>query len=431
MAQLNINNSTAFALRDQHHAAKTFTSSAGYPLAPYHGFLFHVFLEFNSVASANRYDETKTVSVLIKAADLPKFKMQTETLNQYNRKRLVHTKIEYDPIRLVLRDDVANHVRNIWIDYHSYNTNDPNIGPLIYSTGGVYNERMGLSFGLDASAAAVNEISHIPLLRSVQIFSMGNHQYSRMQLINPVIVSADFDSHDYSEGGKTMELTLGIEYESVLYSTGDTKEIGSFGENNSEYYDTGSSNLAPANLDRPDSTLVSRAPQKGPLPQAPDVFLTPRTALQQAATQIDAVAGNVSSQLRGQTRFTERQFFEVLRDTVSSTSRSRSPFVFPVADAITDQSRLVELESREQLERSEIASGINVTSNGVSVTTSAVQRNARITALGTAQTSIDVAIQIDPRIPPGLTPAERVLFKRSFPRLPSTDPRSRVPPYVG
>jgi len=427
VAQLNVNNSEAFALRDRHHAAKTFTSTAGYPLAPYHGFLFHVFLEFNSTASANRYNETKTVSVLVKAADLPKFKMQTETLNQYNRKRLVHTKIEYEPIRLVFRDDVANHVRNIWIDYHSYNVNDPNITPQAYNIG-VYNNIETRAYGLDASAAA--SAGYEPMLRSVQIFSMGNHQYSRMQLVNPVISSADFDSHDYSEGSKTLELTLGIEYESVIYSTGDTKSIGSFGANNAQYYDTGSSNLAPANLDREGSTLVSRAPNFGALPQAPDISLTPRTVQQEAARAVDAVAGNVSSTLRGQTRFTERQFFEVLRDTVSNSTRTRSPFVFPVAAAVTDLSSLVDLEKKEQLERSEIQNGINVTSNGVSVNTSAVRSNISTTALKTPQTIAASSIQIQPRIPNNLTPVETALFVRSFPPLPSTDPRTKLPPYV-
>lgn len=429
MAKLNTNNSTSFALRDYHHAAKTFTSTAGYPLSPYYGFLFHVNLVFNTNVTPGRANETRTVSVLVKSADLPQFKLQTETLNQYNRKRLVHTKIEYQPIRLSFRDDVANYVRNIWIDYHSYVTNDPNISTQEYNLG-VYNNIETRRYGLDASAAAAS--THEPLLRSVDIFSMGNHQYSRMSLVNPVISSADFDNHSYDDsGGKTLELTLGIEYETVKYETGNTSDIPGFGDDNEQHYDTQRNVMKPGNMDNLEQTpTFAREVNRSPLPTAPDVSLTPRTEAQEQSRIIDAVPGNVNSSKRNQTKFTERKFFEIVQTSVSEFGRDRRPYVFPVAQAIDTAEDLVSLVQEESENFGNISSGSAVVSNGVNVGTTKVQRGVSNTPLTTPQSTGTNAIVITPQVPTGLSPVEVELFRRSYPPIFSTDPRSKLPPYV-
>ena len=241
MAQLSNNSAGAeLTQRDANHAAKTFTSEPGYTNAPYSGFLFHVNVVFNNVAPSSI--DKKTVSMLIKASDLPEVQFETETYNQYNRKRIVNKRVIYQPIKLTFHDDVANNVRNMWIAYNQhYNADSAHITNAAWKYDNVYrSEGFGRAYGLD-----VNTVT--PFLDKIEIHSMGNHRYSKMTLVNPIINSAAFDDHNYSEGAKIMETTFNVEYENIIYSTGGTDQISNFGKNNPEHYDL---NASPLGVDR-------------------------------------------------------------------------------------------------------------------------------------------------------------------------------------
>lgn len=416
MATLNTNNSLAFGLRDYHHAAKTFTTVAGYPHAPYHGFLFHVFIEFNRFVSAQRVEDTKTISVMLKSADLPKFQINTETLNQYNRKRLVHTKINYAPVQLSFHDDVANFVRNIWIDYHKYNTNDPNQTLDTMTNGTIYDPVFSQAYGLDSPSSGRD--THLPLIKSIHIYSMGNHQYSLMQLVNPVISQADFDTHDYSDGSKVMAMNLGVEYESVLYNTGRTEDIPGFGDDNQEYYDTNKNILQAGNLDIPGSSLFSGIYERNPLNDLLDQLTQP--------SRIDPASGNVKTNKRKQVRFTEEKYFEVVQDAVSKSSDSRYSFTFPVAAAVSSNSALVEFDQKYKITQDTVYRSNAVRSNGQNIASTSTSNSPPLTT----QNPDKNAILVQASVPSGLTTAELALFNKAYPPIPSTDPRSRKPPYV-
>ena len=80
-------------LKDYRHASKTFRS-AGMDLHPRHKFLFHVYFNLNvtelpGLRSAFSVDDQARVSLLVKNIQLPNYTIDVDTLNQYNRKRLV------------------------------------------------------------------------------------------------------------------------------------------------------------------------------------------------------------------------------------------------------------------------------------------------------------------------------------------------------
>jgi len=110
-------------LRDYTHASKTFTSNQ-YELKPRFKFLFHVSFTLNTqIPSLNKFVTTGDISSLsyvVKTVDLPKYNVKTETLNQYNRKRVIQTGIEYQPVTLTFHDDGGDVTRNLWYNYFSY-----------------------------------------------------------------------------------------------------------------------------------------------------------------------------------------------------------------------------------------------------------------------------------------------------------------------
>ena len=113
-------------LRDYQHASRTFLTNS-YELKPRFKFLFHVNFVLNvdqipALRTAQIFGETQlsSLSLSVKTVDLPKYTFNTETLNQYNRKRVVQTKINYDPVTITFHDDSGDNIREMWYQYYSY-----------------------------------------------------------------------------------------------------------------------------------------------------------------------------------------------------------------------------------------------------------------------------------------------------------------------
>jgi hypothetical protein len=275
-------------LKDYAHASKTFRSN-GYEHAPRNKFLFHCYFNINtsmipSLAAIYNSTETATIGLMVKTIMLPKFKLETETLNQYNRKRVIQKKINYQPVTTTFHDDGGDLIRSMWYNYYSYYYKDPNqaygppaqngsIGQIQTLPGFSYNARdiyandrvvndwgfVGESYtqgnaGSNGVGSGGDQTTGKPaFFRDITIYGMNQHKWASYTLINPLISSWDHDTYNYSEGGGIMQNTMTIEYETVKYYTGaiggvrpDTNVVG-FAD--PAYYDNVRSSLA-----RPGST---------------------------------------------------------------------------------------------------------------------------------------------------------------------------------
>ena len=267
------------SLRDYTHASKVFRTNA-YELKPRFKFLFHVSFTVNyqqipALKGAMDIDALTNLSYVVKTADLPKFTVATEYMNQYNRKRLIQTKISYDPVTITFHDDGSDTVRNMWYNYYSYYYKDAsqkygNDANTNGSAGASQNKQNG--FGgwerdIYSDNRQVNDWGYIgeavndgtnsttsaggkpPFFRDIRIYGFDtNHKYAEYVMINPLIKNWAHDQYDYSAGNGTMQNTMTIDYESIKYYTGapNTNAVG-FGK--PEHYDTTRSPIA-----RPGST---------------------------------------------------------------------------------------------------------------------------------------------------------------------------------
>jgi len=269
-------------LRDYTHASKTFTTNQ-YELKPRFKFLFHVSFTINtSIPSLNQFvtkSDISSLSYVVKTVDLPKFNIKTETLNQYNRKRIVQTGIEYQPVNITFHDDGGDVVRNLWYNYYKYYYKDPSqryLSPnnVNGSAGASENTPTGFSYNsrdIYADDRQVNDWGYIgesfddgnnslnsdtgkpPFFRDIRIYGMDQHKFAEYVLINPLISSWNHDTYNYSEGGGTMQNTMTINYETVKYYTGaigsSRPDINVQGFADPAHYDTTVSSLS-----RPGST---------------------------------------------------------------------------------------------------------------------------------------------------------------------------------
>jgi hypothetical protein len=238
-------------LRDYTHASKTFTTNS-WELKPRFKFLFHVVFTLNVEeipALRNvpifQAQNIPNLSLAVKTVDLPKFTVDSEVLNQYNRKRIVQKGIKYDPINVTFHDDSGDNIRELWYQYYSYYYNDPrqqyisNASPTNGRIGNVQQKANGFSYNtrdiyeqnrignindwgfigesyLDGTSTASGKP---PFFKDIQIFGFDQHKYARYILINPVITSWSHDQYSYEDGG-VMQNSMTIQYETVKYFNG-------------------------------------------------------------------------------------------------------------------------------------------------------------------------------------------------------------------
>lgn len=235
--------STGDNLKDYAHASRLFIDD-NYRLSPKYGFLFHVAIDVNPEISRMPRDQLLELGMVIKRAALPKFSVDSKTLNAYNRAALVQNKIKYDPVSLVFHDDSADVVRNFWYDYYSYYYRDSDYQEGVYNYSHKYSQRRAQEWGYKPRSYPGSDPSTQQFIRSVRIYSLHQKRFTEYTLINPIITQ--FQHGDHENGSSTtMEHSMTISYETVKYAYGwvSNRTISGFAD---IHYDHVPSPLTPA-----------------------------------------------------------------------------------------------------------------------------------------------------------------------------------------
>jgi len=274
------------SLKDYAHASnlyRTGKSNIPFALAPKAGWIYYVVFNFNpdavaaaegpaaaaaasgsllgSVASAlggpiasliggnttskGLYSDPQAKSIvgmLVKNVDLPKFQIQTEVVNQYNRKTVIQKGITYNPVNFTFHDDQYNVIHNMWTDYYKYYFADSNYGgtgPIGTNQDGtpfqfannkytpINSKNTPTAYGLN-SPKLVND-SRSPFKRfsffeNIIVYQMNQKMFTSFQLVNPVIAGWEHDRMDQTQGNKLVESKMTINYEAVIYGSGKVKK---------------------------------------------------------------------------------------------------------------------------------------------------------------------------------------------------------------
>lgn len=232
-------------LKDYKHASRLFVQNF-YRLAPKHGFLYFVRFRLNPNVADNELWRTSRqdleLGMLVKKCDLPKITFDGTTLNVYNKKQPVYTKITYQPINMTLHDDNKGLVREFWQMYYQYHSADsyyggsnaePGIVPVNPknryqkpgavtqnqltarsnpSSGNYINTTDPARYGLDTTTPE-------NMIRSIEVYQLSRKRFFLHTLINPKIRSWNMDTVA-SDSKNLMEHNVSIEYEGVYFGSG-------------------------------------------------------------------------------------------------------------------------------------------------------------------------------------------------------------------
>lgn len=223
------------SVADWQHAARLFVDD-DLRLLPKLKFQYHVVFNYNVGALKTldvRYRYQTELNMLVKSVELPKFSVQMETAMQYNRRKLVPLKIDYQPVTIKFHDDGAGVTRQLWDNYYSYYFHDPQTG------------RGGMPRSVDGSGGPYGLTgAGTPFFNSVIIYQFSRRKWYSYTLVMPVINQWSHDGMSYSSTDAT-EHTMQLGYEAVYYDSGVVSPDNppGFGV---EHYDRSPSPLQPA-----------------------------------------------------------------------------------------------------------------------------------------------------------------------------------------
>jgi len=252
-------------LRDYTHASKTFRPN-NYQYAPKFKFLFHTYFEISNTAYDFDLKETtqQNFGLLVRDVKLPSFTMQTYQMNQYNRKRIVQTKIKYDPVNITFHDDNSSLITKLWASYYTYYYKDGANPKVIFGGKRGANSTTDLSVppgpgdvrGLagagsgkavsptlvtyydrnlyqptitgngdwgyigESAKPGTADPTKVPFFKNITVFGFHDKNFIAYTLINPIITNFAHDTYNYDEGGGVMKNTMTIDYETVVYNEG-------------------------------------------------------------------------------------------------------------------------------------------------------------------------------------------------------------------
>jgi|694.fasta_scaffold147917_4 hypothetical protein len=227
-------------LRNSQTASRLFVNDQ-FRLAPKQKFSFHVSFGINPSALKNIdlvQRHRNEINMLVKSVDLPKFNITVETLNQYNRKKVVQSQHKFDNMNITFHDDNMGIINQLWQNYYSYYYADP-----VSATNNSFNRNATRSSNFINGNYGLDNGSTNPFFTYIKIYQMARHEYVSYTLVNPIIISWGSPSALAYKGDDLSEFTMGLSYEAVSYDSGvvSSETVEGFG---GEHYDTTPSPLS-------------------------------------------------------------------------------------------------------------------------------------------------------------------------------------------
>tara|TARA_B100001287_G_scaffold252994_1_gene235333 strand:+ start:519 stop:1718 length:1200 start_codon:yes stop_codon:yes gene_type:complete len=234
-------------LADYQHGARLYVDDS-HRLSPKVKFLYHVSLDINreaaSVIPQLAEKHINELNMLVKSVDLPRYNIQTDVKHQYNRKRVVQKRIDYQPITVTFHDDAFGVTTALWEAYYRYYYRDGQYAKVMpagapdptikeYKNHAAFNR--GAAFGQKVYRYGLDNDSFAPFFNNITIYQLSRKRYTAMTLVNPIIASWSHDSMDNS-ASEPVANQMTLEYETVHYSRGPIGKAGpkGFAE---EHYD--------------------------------------------------------------------------------------------------------------------------------------------------------------------------------------------------
>lgn len=213
-------------LRTPGQAADIFGLEGPFPARPKNLF----YCRFNQADSAS-LNWTRDLGFVVKSVDRPAIQPTVEEVNQYNKKRQIHTGYKTTPVRLTIYDTADSIALQMWSVYTRHY-----FGDFRKTNGDSWSYDVARDEFLDQSGNDGFGFSPINnpnpnvqqfFFSSLSIYQVYGNQYVQFDLINPKITSFDPDELNYEDSTASL-VNITIAYEAILImNEGAPQPIGS------------------------------------------------------------------------------------------------------------------------------------------------------------------------------------------------------------
>lgn len=187
--------------------------------------------------------EKDIITTMVKSVTMPSMSIDTETLNQYNKKRISQSRIDYNPISITMHDSVEGRTLRLWEMYYEYYFKDGDAFEKLGEGGGntegflgafleafsgrdtpkrnpreyendIIKDKFNDNYGYNLKRVG----NHKYLIESIEIFQVHGGRFSRTEIIRPRVTSFTHDTLDYEDSSGLVELKFDFAYEGVVYA---------------------------------------------------------------------------------------------------------------------------------------------------------------------------------------------------------------------
>jgi len=165
---------------------------------------------FNFTLSIEQTDITETYLRVV-SASIPSYSYDTMIANQYNKKRVIQSKINYDPVTVTFIDTFDNQFVDFIERYNkNYYNNNNGISTFVDvgSTSEVIDPQFTTEMGFNVTSAAKRY-----MIKNIKLVQEGQKKRT-WNLKNPIITSVQSDTLAYSDSSPT-QFTVQFQPEST------------------------------------------------------------------------------------------------------------------------------------------------------------------------------------------------------------------------
>ncbi len=170
-------------------------------------------------------DWRDALTFVVKSMDRPSVEAVTETVNQYNKKKIIHTGVKYNPINVSFYDTADGAAMNLWQEYASYyfadytqtaaSFNDDLLNPKLNDPS---TNELGWGFRIPVASSTDNEgIGSQYFFSAIEVMQLWGNEYTSYQLVNPRITSFTPDDLDYSTSEASI-ITMNLSFEAISHA---------------------------------------------------------------------------------------------------------------------------------------------------------------------------------------------------------------------
>lgn len=204
------------------HASNYFTKGTKFTLVPFTKFQWTIAFDFTqSQIGTEPASAFADITYIAQSVDLPNWDIETQTINQYNKRRTVATHVVFKPVTVTFFDTVDNKFKKLILAYmnhtsrsfglansESFDGADAILAKDLLATDEAFNGEFGQKVAEDVMDNFIN---------TLQINQEQGGWVTPVQLLNPKIVSVSRDNLDYTQSNGVVKWTVVFQPEGIRH----------------------------------------------------------------------------------------------------------------------------------------------------------------------------------------------------------------------